>query len=85
MLQNAATDLGLHCLPIIQKFLDMLPGNKKDFFKVLESMVKVSQCLVLIWYLDTCLSREKKCSSHYLFSQDDTKLFYLYFENYKIV
>ena len=28
MLQNAASHLGLHCLPIIQQFLDTTMGSK---------------------------------------------------------
>ena len=27
--QNVASDLGLHCLPLIQQFLDTLTGGKK--------------------------------------------------------
>ena len=28
--QNAAFDKGLHCLPLVQKFLDTPPDSKKD-------------------------------------------------------
>ena len=33
MLQNAASDPGLHCLPLIQYFLDTSTGNKMDLFR----------------------------------------------------
>ena len=31
MLQNAASDQGLHCLPVIEQFLDS--SSEMDFFK----------------------------------------------------
>ena len=34
MLQNAASALGLHCLTIIQLFLDTLIGSQMDLFKI---------------------------------------------------
>ena len=30
--QNMATDQGLHCLPLIKQFLDILTCSKMDFF-----------------------------------------------------
>ena len=30
MLQNAASDLGLHCLLLLQQFLDASMGNEMD-------------------------------------------------------
>ena len=33
MLQNAASHLGLHCLPLIQQFLDTTSGSELYWFK----------------------------------------------------
>ena len=44
MLKIVAADLGLHCLPIIQQFLDTSVGSQTDLFKVI-MVVKVSQHL----------------------------------------
>ena len=33
MLQNAASDQGLHCLPLIQQFLDKSIDSKMELFK----------------------------------------------------
>ena len=33
MPQNMASDQRLHCLPLIQQFLDTLTGSKIEFFK----------------------------------------------------
>ena len=34
LLHSMASDQSLHCLPIIQQFLDRSMGNKTDLFKV---------------------------------------------------
>ena len=36
MPHNVASHLGLHCLPLIQQFLDTISDSKLYFFKILE-------------------------------------------------
>ena len=33
-MQNTASDKGLHCLLLIQQFLDISTGSKMDMFKI---------------------------------------------------
>ena len=40
-LQNAASDQGLHCLPLIQQFIDKSISSKVDLFKLLDKCGKV--------------------------------------------
>ena len=36
MPHNVASHLGLHCLPLIQQFLDTISDSKLYFFRILE-------------------------------------------------
>ena len=45
MPQNAASDQGLHCLPIIQQFLRTSIDTKMDMFKFEDKYGKMSQYL----------------------------------------
>ena len=44
MVQNAASDLGLYCLPFIQQFLDRSAGSKMDLFKFWDMYGKDLRC-----------------------------------------
>ena len=45
MLQNTASHLGLHCLPLIQLFLDTTLGSKLYLFKFQIKYAKEFRCL----------------------------------------
>ena len=47
-----ASDLGLHCLSLIQQFLDILTGSKMDLFKLLYG--KYGNDLMCLNITDTC-------------------------------
>ena len=42
---SLATDLGLHCLSLIQQFLDTLTGSQIDLFKFYQKYGKDFMCL----------------------------------------
>ena len=44
-LQNSASHLGLHCLPIIQQFLDTVMGSKLYLLKFYNKYGKELRCL----------------------------------------
>ena len=45
MLQNTALDLGLHCSPLIQQFLDISTWSKMDLYKYYDKYGKEIRCL----------------------------------------
>ena len=47
MLQNAASDQGLHCLPLIQLILDVSAGSNTDLFKFKGKYGKELWCLIM--------------------------------------
>ena len=51
MPQKVASDQGLHCLPLIQQFLDSWIGSKMDFFKFYNKYGKEFRLHMLIHLL----------------------------------
>ena len=44
MPQNAGSDQGLHCLTLVQQFLDTSAGSKTDLFKFKDEYGNVNPC-----------------------------------------